>query len=137
MNGFISIFEKYNSGVVKVSFHIVMAGRKRKMLAMAAMVTTPEQQVNKLKNHATDVKLKVSGAEVKDQKQVQCGNSAQSADTERSHYFTTSDLQQQQHRLGQDFFNQPCIALAKAFLGKVPALLSVYIDSIDYYLLTP
>lgn len=107
------------------------------MLAMAAMATTPEQQVNKLKNHGTDVKLKVSGAEVKEQKQIKCGNSAQSADMERSHYFSTSDQQHQQHRLGQDFFNQPCITLAKAFLGKVPALLSVYIDCIDYYLLKP
>ncbi|XP_022595145.1 DNA-3-methyladenine glycosylase [Seriola dumerili] len=89
-----------------------MAGRKRKMLATAVAAATPE--VNKHKNHTTDVKLKVSPAELK--KPVQCEQNVPSAETERSHYFTKTDLQ---HRLGQDFFNQPCITLAKAFLGKV------------------
>ncbi|CAG5897951.1 unnamed protein product [Menidia menidia] len=41
---------------------------------------------------------------------------ALSVELERSHYFTKNDVQ---HRLGEDFFRQPCISLAKAFLGKV------------------
>uniref|UniRef100_A0A8C4ISG5 DNA-3-methyladenine glycosylase n=1 Tax=Dicentrarchus labrax TaxID=13489 RepID=A0A8C4ISG5_DICLA len=68
-----------------------MAGRKRKMLAAAA----PEQTVNKHKNR-TDLKL--------------------NAETERSQYFTKNN---QQHRLGEEFFNQSCLSLSKAFLGKV------------------
>uniref|UniRef100_A0A8C6TAN6 DNA-3-methyladenine glycosylase n=1 Tax=Neogobius melanostomus TaxID=47308 RepID=A0A8C6TAN6_9GOBI len=35
---------------------------------------------------------------------------------ERSHYFIKSDPKL---RLGEDFFKQPCVSLAKAFLGKV------------------
>uniref|UniRef100_A0A1A7YFJ8 DNA-3-methyladenine glycosylase n=1 Tax=Iconisemion striatum TaxID=60296 RepID=A0A1A7YFJ8_9TELE len=41
---------------------------------------------------------------------------APSVEPERSHYFSNNVVQ---HRLEQDFFNQPCISLAKAFLGKV------------------
>ncbi|XP_018560545.1 DNA-3-methyladenine glycosylase [Lates calcarifer] len=89
----------------------IMAGRKRKMLAMPIAAAAPEQAVNKHKNQ-TDVKLKVPLAKLK--KPIE--KNVQSAETERSHYFTKTDLQ---HRLGQDFFNQPCISLAKAFLGKV------------------
>lgn len=79
-------------------------------MAAAVGVTAPDQKVNKLKKHA-----RATRAQVKTQ--VQCGNSDE---TERSHYFTKNDLQQL--RLGQDFFNQPCMSLAKAFLGKVSLL---------------
>lgn len=34
----------------------------------------------------------------------------------KSHYFTKSNSK---HRLGEDFFKQPCVSLAKALLGKV------------------
>ncbi|XP_026179884.1 DNA-3-methyladenine glycosylase [Mastacembelus armatus] len=81
----------------------VMAGRKRKM--RTATVAPPEQVValNKHKNR-TDF-LKVSPAE-----------HYESTETDHSQYFVQYDPQD---RLGQDFFNQPCIHLAKAFLGKV------------------
>ncbi|XP_068434101.1 DNA-3-methyladenine glycosylase [Clinocottus analis] len=73
----------------------MMAGRKRK---------TSQQALN-----PTD--LKVSDAKLNKK----CDN-PESPETERSHYFIKDDLQ---HRLGEDFFNQPCISLAQAFLGKV------------------
>lgn len=78
------------------------------MLALAA--ATSEQTVslnkhNKPKDSQTALKKQPS----------QCEN-AQSAEAERSCYFTGNE---QQHRLGEDFFKQPCISLAKAFLGKV------------------
>ncbi|XP_041633713.1 DNA-3-methyladenine glycosylase [Cheilinus undulatus] len=76
-----------------------MPGRKRKLVALAA-TAAPEQTANK----RTDSTQKDS---------IQCG----SAGIERSHYFTTKN--NIQDRLGEDFFNQPCISLAKAFLGKV------------------
>lgn len=63
-----------------------------------------------------DLKLKVSHDKLK--KPIQ-SEKTQSAETERSHYFTKNDLQ---HRLGEEFFNQSCIRLAKAFLGKVITL---------------
>lgn len=87
----------------------VMAGRKRKTLALTETVA-PVKAVNKHKNR-TD--LKVSPAKLK--RSIRCEN-GQSAETERSHYFTKNDLQ---NRLGEDFFNQSCISLAKALLGKV------------------
>ncbi|XP_070779824.1 DNA-3-methyladenine glycosylase [Enoplosus armatus] len=91
-----------------------MAGRKRKMLALtvAAAAAAPEQAVNKHKKR-TGFKLNVSPARTKKPTQYE---NAQSAETERSHYFTKNDLQL---RLGEDFFNQSCISLSKAFLGKV------------------
>ncbi|KAF7225650.1 DNA-3-methyladenine glycosylase [Nothobranchius furzeri] len=39
-----------------------------------------------------------------------------SVEPERSRYFSSNVVQ---HRLEQDFFNQPCISLARSFLGKV------------------
>lgn len=39
-----------------------------------------------------------------------------SAEAERSRYFPDNNPQS---RLGEDFFSQPCISLAKALLGKV------------------
>ncbi|XP_044036522.1 DNA-3-methyladenine glycosylase [Siniperca chuatsi] len=87
-----------------------MALRKRKTLALT--VAAAPEKVNKRKNR-TDFKLNGSPAKLKEP--IQCEN-VQSAETERSHYFTNNDLQ---HRLGEEFFNQSCISLAKAFLGKV------------------
>uniref|UniRef100_UPI0037E76CA1 DNA-3-methyladenine glycosylase n=1 Tax=Semicossyphus pulcher TaxID=241346 RepID=UPI0037E76CA1 len=85
-----------------------MSGRKRKTLAPTA--AGPEQTVNRSKNQ-TDLEPKATPAKLI--KPIQCNN----VETERSHYFTPkTDMQ---HRLGADFFNQPCISLAKAFLGKV------------------
>lgn len=76
----------------------VMAGRKRKLLALAAGAA-PEKAANKNKHGVFD--LMESPAELK-----------KPADCE-SHYFTKKD------RLGEDFFQQPCLSLSKAFLGKV------------------
>ena len=39
--------------------------------------------------------------------------------TVKSQYFSKEGYPQ---RLGEEFFNQPCISLAKAFLGKVRSL---------------
>lgn len=44
------------------------------------------------------------------------------AKPERSHYF----CKEREPRLGEDFFNQPCICLAKALLGKVCFRLQSY-----------
>ncbi|KAM9345692.1 DNA-3-methyladenine glycosylase [Symphorus nematophorus] len=89
-----------------------MAERKRKMLALtaAAAAAAHESAVNKHKNR-TALNPNVSPAKLK--KLIRCGNAGE---TERSHYFTKSDAQ---HRLGADFFNQPCLSLSKAFIGKV------------------
>lgn len=73
-----------------------MAGRKRKMLVSAA----PELVVV---NHESKRCVRLPpglGSEVT---------------PTRSQYF----IKNQEHRLGEDFFNQPCVSLAKAFLGKV------------------
>ncbi|XP_045922271.1 DNA-3-methyladenine glycosylase isoform X1 [Micropterus dolomieu] len=79
-------------------------GRKRKILALTVLAA-PE--------HKDGMDLKLSHDKLKKPIQSQ---KTQSAETERSHYFTKNDLQ---HRLGEEFFNQSCIRLAKAFLGKV------------------
>ncbi|KAM9393340.1 DNA-3-methyladenine glycosylase [Pholidichthys leucotaenia] len=76
--------------------NLVMAGRKRKLLA-PERVSSLIQNVNRTK------------------RRVECAND-QSVETGRSQYFGDNDLE---HRLGEDFFNQSCIPLAKAFLGKV------------------
>ncbi|XP_075942492.1 DNA-3-methyladenine glycosylase [Anarhichas minor] len=75
----------------------MMAGRKRKMPALTGA--------------ATPQPAKVSPAKLNNK----CEN-PESAETELSHYFINNDLQ---HRVEEDFFKQPCIRLAKAFLGKV------------------
>ncbi|XP_041825352.1 DNA-3-methyladenine glycosylase [Melanotaenia boesemani] len=84
-----------------------MAGRKRKMLTL----TVAHEQSGSLNNHRnrTEQKLKDSPAKLK------CENE-KSVETEQSYYFRNND---QQPRLGEGFFSQPCISLAKAFLGKV------------------
>lgn len=68
---------------------------------MLAVTVAAADTLNKNTN-LTHLKREVSPAELEN--------------TERSHYFIKNDLQ---HRLGEDFFNQPCITLAKEFLGKV------------------
>lgn len=83
-----------------------MAGRTRKALALTEMAA-PVKGVNKRKIW-TDSKTspaKLTGTV-----------SFESPEPKRSHYFTKNDLQ---NRLGQEFFNQSCISLAKALLGKV------------------
>ncbi|XP_029996271.1 DNA-3-methyladenine glycosylase [Sphaeramia orbicularis] len=84
-----------------------MAGRKRKVSPLAS---APEQAVNN--EDQAGFELKVSPAKHKTHISV---NTVR-AETEKSHYFTKTD---RKSRLGGDFFNQPCISLAKAFLGKV------------------
>lgn len=92
-----------------------MAGRKRKLLSLtaAAAAAAPDQQAANKHENQTDFKLKISPA-----KQKKPIHNVQSIEKEQSHYFTKTrpDLQ---HRLGEEFFKQPCISLAKAFLGKV------------------
>lgn len=70
----------------------------------------PGQNVNK-RERRTD--SNVSDPELK---RSFCCENDQSAETARSRYFTENNLQS---RLGDDFFHQPCISLAKALLGKV------------------
>lgn len=74
---------------------------------MLAVTVAAAETLNKNTN-LTHLKRKVSPAELE--------NTQNADDTERSQYFIKDDLQ---HRLGEDFFNQPCITLAKEFLGKV------------------
>ncbi|KAM4597713.1 DNA-3-methyladenine glycosylase [Polymixia lowei] len=78
-----------------------MAGRKRKLRSGEA---APEQVVNQ-ENQEIQSDVQVSGRDA-----------AVAPEAERSHYFNRD---RQDHRLGEDFFNQPCVSLAKAFLGKV------------------
>uniref|UniRef100_A0A3Q3B607 DNA-3-methyladenine glycosylase n=2 Tax=Kryptolebias marmoratus TaxID=37003 RepID=A0A3Q3B607_KRYMA len=86
-----------------------MAGRKRKtqdLTAAAARTQSGLSRTNRKRTLLPDSPKQT----------IKCETS-QSSEPERSHYFDqNSDLQ---HKLGQDFFNQPCISLAKAFLGKV------------------
>lgn len=89
---------------------------------MLALAAAPEA-VNTLKS-CTGLAIKDSPAELKKK----CENS-QSAETEQSHYFTKKN--DMQHRLGEDFFKQPCISLAKAFLGKV--MLSSHLNLTSIY----
>ncbi|XP_027897387.1 DNA-3-methyladenine glycosylase [Xiphophorus couchianus] len=93
----------------------MMAGRKRKVqdLAVAAAAAHTESGLL-LRRNQTELNCRASPAKLKSQP-VLC-ESVQSLEPERSHYFNYNEPQR---RLGQDFFNQPCISLAKAFLGKV------------------
>lgn len=75
------------------------------MLAVPG-VSAHGEGVNK-QGKKTDLKPNVSHAE------------CERVETEQSRYFT---LKEPQKRLGEDFFDQSCISLAKAMLGKVPAL---------------
>lgn len=86
-----------------------MAGRKRRMLTLDESAA-PGQNVNK-RGRKSD--LNASEAELK--RSFCCAND-QSAETAQSRYFTENNLQS---RLGDAFFNQPCISLAKSLLGKV------------------
>lgn len=79
----------------------------------ATMAAEAAEQVNK-RNNQSNVKLTDEVTEP-----ARCENNNNSrAETERSRYFTETELLRQ-HRLGEEFFKQPCISLAKAFLGKV------------------
>nr|XP_020465969.1 DNA-3-methyladenine glycosylase [Monopterus albus] len=88
-----------------------MSGKEGDMLpvTVAGAAAAPEQAVT-LNKHK---RRKISPSKLK--KSINCEN-AQSAETERSRYFTSNGPQE---RLGDEFFNQPCISLAKDFLGKV------------------
>uniref|UniRef100_A0A3Q3WVQ9 DNA-3-methyladenine glycosylase n=1 Tax=Mola mola TaxID=94237 RepID=A0A3Q3WVQ9_MOLML len=88
-----------------------MAGRKRKTFALTR-TETPAQAVN---THEPRSDLKISPAKLK--RAIGCDNGGTSAETERSQYFCSNN--NSQRRLGGDFFNQCCIRLAKALLGKV------------------
>lgn len=85
-----------------------MAGRKRRILTLEESAA-PGQNVNK--SERKNVNVSDPGA-----KRSFCCENDQSAETARSGYFTENNPQS---RLGDDFFHQPCISLAKALLGKV------------------
>lgn len=89
-----------------------MASRKRRMVALAAGA---EQTVS-LDKHCERTEQKPKESQTTLTKQLTQPESAQSTEAERSRYFTQNEVQL---RLGEDFFNQPCIRLAKAFLGQV------------------
>ena len=84
-----------------------MAGRKRRISTLGEC-STPEKYVNNCEN-----KTNVSDPELN---RYFCCENDQNVETARSRYFTENNPQR---RLGDDFFNQPCISLAKALLGKV------------------
>ncbi|XP_043955447.1 DNA-3-methyladenine glycosylase isoform X1 [Gambusia affinis] len=92
----------------------MMAGRKRKVQDLAVAATTHIESGLLLHRNQTELNCTVSPTKLKCQP-VLC-ESVQSLEPERSHYFSYNEPQR---RLRQDFFNQPCISLAKAFLGKV------------------
>lgn len=87
-----------------------MAGRKRKTLALiktAAPVSTGSKHKCRTDGTVSPAKVKKSTF----------GCDDQSAATETSHYFAENGSTQ--HKLGEDFFRQPCVSLAKALLGTV------------------
>ncbi|XP_069571630.1 DNA-3-methyladenine glycosylase [Brachyistius frenatus] len=92
-----------------------MAGRKRKTPTLAAAAAAADQHNNRTVK-ASPTKLKKEEKEEKEEEKSSRWENPQNVETERSHYFTGDDLQ---HRLGEEFFQQPCVSLAKAFLGKV------------------
>ncbi|RVE69714.1 hypothetical protein OJAV_G00080550 [Oryzias javanicus] len=95
---------------VHSSFKLRLWPTKRKMLALAVSPGRSES-ANKPPNK-TQLKRKASPAKLK---KLFVRDNVQNVTTERSQYFTSDP----QHRLGDDFFQQPCINLAKALLGKV------------------
>ncbi|MEQ2305631.1 hypothetical protein AMECASPLE_039723 [Ameca splendens] len=92
-----------------------MAGRKRKVqdLAVATAAVTHKESDLVLLRTQSEPNRRASPAKVTSQS-VPC-ESVQRFDSERSHYFNGDP----RRRLEQDFYSQPCISLAKAFLGKV------------------
>lgn len=86
-----------------------MAGRKRKLLALEE-TAAPGKDVNKRENK-TDLNVSLS-----ELKRACSSENDRSAEAEQSRYFVDN---YSHCRLGGDFFNQPCISLAKALLGKV------------------
>ncbi|MED6295615.1 hypothetical protein CHARACLAT_033620 [Characodon lateralis] len=93
-----------------------MAGRKRKVqeLAVATAAVTHKESDLVLLRTQSEPNRRASPAKVTSQS-VPC-ESVQRFEPERSHYFNGEP----RRRLEQDFYSQPCISLAKAFLGKVP-----------------
>lgn len=85
---------------------------------LALTVATATEHAGSLDGRSNRTELKPDAT-----KERKCEN-AQSVETDRSHYFLKNS---QQHRLGEDFFKQPCIRLAKAILGKVMLPPSIYI----------
>uniref|UniRef100_A0A3P9IAL0 DNA-3-methyladenine glycosylase n=1 Tax=Oryzias latipes TaxID=8090 RepID=A0A3P9IAL0_ORYLA len=88
-----------------------MAGTKRKLPASLAGSPEHPESANTFPNQ-TQAKRKMSPAKLK---KLVISENISNVTAEQSQYFT-NDLQ---HRLGEDFFQQPCIRLAKALLGKV------------------
>lgn len=79
------------------------------MLALGE-TAAPGRDVNKRVNKSD---LNIPQTELK---RVSTCETDRSAEAERSRYFPDNN---RQSRLGEDFFSQPCISLAKALLGKV------------------
>lgn len=94
-----------------------MAGRKRKVqdLVVAAAAATQNESGLEPNRNQTERNCTSSPAKLKSQS-VPCESVHSFEPLERSRYFNCSEVQR---RLERDFFNQPCISLAKVFLGKV------------------
>ncbi|XP_012733995.2 DNA-3-methyladenine glycosylase [Fundulus heteroclitus] len=86
-----------------------MAGRKRKVRDLVAAAATDKEAGLTLRKDQTEPICGASPVKLKSQ--------PGPCDSVQSHYFNNSEPDQR--RLEQEFFNQPCICLAKAFLGKV------------------
>ncbi|XP_038143894.1 DNA-3-methyladenine glycosylase [Cyprinodon tularosa] len=84
-----------------------MAGRKRKVQDITSAAALRETGLL-LQRKRTEPSCRASAEPVPIE-------SVRGFEPEQSRYFSTEP----QRRLEQDFFNQPCISLAKAFLGKV------------------
>ncbi|XP_030236282.1 DNA-3-methyladenine glycosylase isoform X1 [Gadus morhua] len=80
-----------------------MEGRKRKMLSAASSPKRTDTKNN----------IQVPSSHLNS---ITCENNEATSRKERSRYFKGD---RNESRLGENFFNQPCIALAKALLGKV------------------
>ncbi|CAL8286395.1 unnamed protein product [Boreogadus saida] len=80
-----------------------MEGRKRKMLSAASSPKRTDTKNN----------IQVPSSHLNS---ITCENNEATSRIERSCYFKGD---RNESRLGENFFNQPCIALAKALLGKV------------------
>lgn len=87
-----------------------MAGRKRKTAALAETAAAPAKAGSQ---HRKWTARAVPPAKLR---KSECNSNGQTIETVTSCYFTKSGPQ---HRLGADFFRQPCVSLAKALLGKV------------------
>ncbi|KAM4535263.1 DNA-3-methyladenine glycosylase [Fundulus diaphanus] len=86
-----------------------MAGRKRKVRDLVAAAATHKEAGLTLGKNQTKPICGASPVKLK--------NQPGPCESVQSHYFNNSEPDQR--RLEQEFFNQSCICLAKAFLGKV------------------